>query len=414
MSTLAGQARAENLAVVGDALRLVARSLEVLVQRVVTEDVGYRGEWTDLLREKDQKAGYANPIYRAGDVVPLLRMLTERLGSHGYPFSQVMPQIGGTYANELRSIRNLWAHLQPFTDSDTYRALDTAERLLRAAGLFDAADRLSLDREAALDRLIASRGAMSESADVSAADTPVPAENHRDQVPVDSKARRIADEDAAAEESDLAAALRQLLDELDRPIPMAALSQKLLRAFGNEAVQGWGAVGGFAAFIAQVEPTAALSGPTPGYVHPPGRSVPPDWDREDHEGEIPGTIRALRSADAELPLVAWPRLRDTITFAIQSEPPIVLTATPMPRQEIDRRSAHAIGEAARNGRLIYRAHVSWVLKALQQQHAKDAAVSASSAMAAVATYLVSLAPTAGVAQAALHSGIRLWLEEDLE
>ena len=400
-----------NLAVVGNALQIVASALEPFVRRVVVEETGFDGEWTDLLREKDERAGYTNPVYREGDLVPLLRVLTERLGAHGYPFSRVMPQISGTYANELRSVRNLWAHLQSFTDADTFRALDTSERLLRTAGLFDAADRISLERDAAFDRLVVARKVPAPDVPeelTDYADAPVPAEDHRDQVPVDSMASRIAQQDEATGESDLAEALRQLLAELDRPIPMAALSQKLIGVFGVGAVEGWSAVGGFGAFIAQAEPRAALSGPLPGYVHPPGRAVPVGWEREDHEAELPEAIRALRSADGDLPLVTWPRMRDTIRFAISGEPPLTLSGA-LSRSEVERRSVHAIAEAARSGHLIYRAHVSWVLKALQREHPKEVVVSMQSAVAAVATYLVSLAPVVGVSPEVLHADIRVWL-----
>ena len=39
-----------------------------------------------------------------------------------------------TYASELRDVRNRWAHNEPFTAAEAYRAIDTAELLLRAIG----------------------------------------------------------------------------------------------------------------------------------------------------------------------------------------------------------------------------------------------------------------------------------------
>ncbi len=38
------------------------------------------------------------------------------------------------YTSELRDFRNKWAHQEPFSSDDTYRMLDTAERLLQAFG----------------------------------------------------------------------------------------------------------------------------------------------------------------------------------------------------------------------------------------------------------------------------------------
>lgn len=406
-----------NLAVVGEALGAVADALEPFVRRVIGAILGADRDWTDILREKDVKAGYANPVYRPGDLVPLLRVLTERLGAHGYPFAETMPQIGGTYANELRSVRNSWAHLQPFSDADTYRALDTAERLLRTAGAFDAADRVGANREAVLDRLAKHKVAASTSSSapetVPATDAevvpPSPAEDHLGQVPVDSMATRIEEQDDRSESIDLEAALRDILASLDRPIPMAALSQRLIRNFGVEAVEAWGGRGGFAAFITSTEPAARLSGPLPGYVHPTGRPVPPGWDREDRESDVPDAIRSLRSADAELPLVTWDRMRDTIQFAISTAPPIALGTHALARSEVDRRSSLAIADAARDGRLIYRAHVAWVFKALQSEHASETEVTLQSAIAAVAVYLVSLAPRAEISPDVLHPDIKLWV-----
>ena len=44
------------------------------------------------------------------------------------------------YASELREVRNRWAHNETFTASEAYRAIDSAELLLRAIGAMEAAD----------------------------------------------------------------------------------------------------------------------------------------------------------------------------------------------------------------------------------------------------------------------------------
>ena len=52
---------------------------------------------------------------------------------------QRLGQAEGAYTSELRDFRNTWAHQGQFSTDDSYRMLDTAERLLQA---FSAADQL--------------------------------------------------------------------------------------------------------------------------------------------------------------------------------------------------------------------------------------------------------------------------------
>lgn len=46
------------------------------------------------------------------------------------------------YVMELRTIRNKWAHQEPFSDDDVHRALDTASRLLSSTKAFKAAEQV--------------------------------------------------------------------------------------------------------------------------------------------------------------------------------------------------------------------------------------------------------------------------------
>lgn len=47
-------------------------------------------------------------------------------------FSKTLGYAERSLVSEIRSVRNQWAHQQPFTGDDTYRALDSMERLLNA------------------------------------------------------------------------------------------------------------------------------------------------------------------------------------------------------------------------------------------------------------------------------------------
>lgn len=57
--------------------------------------------WTTVLSEKDERAGYSSPRFESGELVPVLRVMTERLGAHGFLFADAMAPIVATYANEL-------------------------------------------------------------------------------------------------------------------------------------------------------------------------------------------------------------------------------------------------------------------------------------------------------------------------
>ena len=96
--------------------------------------------WTQLVAKKDGKTG-ASPgkTYEPLDPQVQLRMLTESNITAGfkpgwYPFNQALGKAGESFAIELREVRNKWAHNGSFTDDDAYRALDTAERLLKLVG----------------------------------------------------------------------------------------------------------------------------------------------------------------------------------------------------------------------------------------------------------------------------------------
>lgn len=56
-----------------------------------------------------------------------------------------------TYVFELKDVRNRWAHHDVFTDDDVWRALDTAERLLRAVGANEPASRVAASKGPTVD-----------------------------------------------------------------------------------------------------------------------------------------------------------------------------------------------------------------------------------------------------------------------
>lgn len=130
------------------AIEIAAEALGTFVARQLKPHVPAGMEWPSILRALDEEKGNdkAALLYSPTDLSLQLRVMTERLGALGFPFSNVMSRAEQNLAGELRDVRNRAAHGAPFNFDDTYRALDTTERLLRAADQPAAADRIKAER----------------------------------------------------------------------------------------------------------------------------------------------------------------------------------------------------------------------------------------------------------------------------
>ncbi|MBU2074163.1 MAG: DUF499 domain-containing protein [Actinobacteria bacterium] len=133
---------------VSRALDITAEALGSFVARQLAPHVPAGAEWPAILRALDEQKGNDKVgfLYAPTDLALQLRVMTERLGAIGFPFSSALSRAEQNLAGELRDIRNRAAHGAPFNFDDTYRALDTAERLLRAADQPRAADRIKAER----------------------------------------------------------------------------------------------------------------------------------------------------------------------------------------------------------------------------------------------------------------------------
>ncbi|MGN6221885.1 MAG: DUF3320 domain-containing protein [Microbacterium sp.] len=99
-------------------------------------------DWTEILERKDRQAGRSFARYNPRDLSLILRAFTESFGSLGYPFAGLLGRQAQNWASELRNVRNKWAHNEEFSIAETYRALDSAEMLLRGLRAETQADRL--------------------------------------------------------------------------------------------------------------------------------------------------------------------------------------------------------------------------------------------------------------------------------
>lgn len=129
------------------ALQATSAALDPFITQHLAAEIPAGLDWTSILQVKDEAAhGTSGKLYARNDVQAQLRMLTERLGNLGYPFNSKLSRAERNLAGELREVRNNWAHGDAFSFDNTYRALDTGERLLRAIGAVASADRVKRDR----------------------------------------------------------------------------------------------------------------------------------------------------------------------------------------------------------------------------------------------------------------------------
>jgi hypothetical protein len=87
-------------------------------------------DWISVMAARDRSrygTGHRNTL---SDARFLLRIVTEQWRA----FDGQLSRTAQTYASELREVGNRWAHGEAFNADDTYRALDTMERLLTVIG----------------------------------------------------------------------------------------------------------------------------------------------------------------------------------------------------------------------------------------------------------------------------------------
>ncbi|WP_311260490.1 DUF3320 domain-containing protein [Microbacterium sp. WCS2018Hpa-9] len=140
-------------AYIEQALTAGARALGPFVTRRLSEVAPEVSDWTQILAAKDRQAGRRVDRYNPRDLSLQLRVLTERLGTLGFPFTDLIDRQASNCASELRDVRNKWAHSEEFTVAQTFRALDSTEILLRAIAADEDADAIGLLKSEVLTAL---------------------------------------------------------------------------------------------------------------------------------------------------------------------------------------------------------------------------------------------------------------------
>src|SRR5712691_1252886 len=107
------------------------------IEREFTAKLGVN--WTqDLAARTSSLRRHGDSIH--WDVQAVLRSMTTTWQE---VFRFVLGPVERSYVGELIEVRNNWAHEQPFTSEDVYRALDTMQRLLQAVTAGTQADAIA-------------------------------------------------------------------------------------------------------------------------------------------------------------------------------------------------------------------------------------------------------------------------------
>ena len=115
---------------VGRALDLARDGLRPFVERHLRRTRGGLGQIPALLRDTPY-AEKADPLSDIAVIVIVVRAAWEELRS------EIKRSIRSDFRNgieEIKRVRDAWAHQESFSDEDTERALDTVRRLLRTIG----------------------------------------------------------------------------------------------------------------------------------------------------------------------------------------------------------------------------------------------------------------------------------------
>lgn len=124
---------------IGKGFEILALGLLEFVDRQMSAAAETTGrDWISVIESRDESKNGTKRHYEKTDPAVQLRMITDEWRI----FGKVLSRAQQSLATELREIRNKWAHNQKFLNDDTYRVLDTIERLLIAAGSPDEADQV--------------------------------------------------------------------------------------------------------------------------------------------------------------------------------------------------------------------------------------------------------------------------------
>ena len=114
----------------GEALDLLRCGLQPFVERALKAT--YKDRWLEAaFPSVPARWRTGDPSSVKWDTQSLLVVMCELWSDC---FKRLLTQAERSLVSELREVRNRWAHQEPFSNDDAYRALDSASRLLSAVG----------------------------------------------------------------------------------------------------------------------------------------------------------------------------------------------------------------------------------------------------------------------------------------
>jgi len=122
---------------IGKGLELLRDGLVPFVEREMESN--FSDEWEERIKQvipSDRDSEKEKRVIQWDAYLILMVMWNQ----WNLVFRKTLGQSERTYVSELRDVRNRWAHQEPFSYDDTYRALDTISRLLRAVSAQEAVE----------------------------------------------------------------------------------------------------------------------------------------------------------------------------------------------------------------------------------------------------------------------------------
>src|SRR5579883_68283 len=132
---------------IGKALEMLNQGLAPFLKREL--QAAYGNDW--LAKATDYLSDYQKPGLHDGELRWDTQALLSVLLDHWQTvFSKALGPAERALVHELRGVRNQWAHQEPFSTNDTYRALDSMQRLLSAISAADQAREIERQKQEVL------------------------------------------------------------------------------------------------------------------------------------------------------------------------------------------------------------------------------------------------------------------------
>ena len=190
--------------------------------------------------------------------------------------------------------------------------------------------------------------------------------------PVESAAPAVPEPIARSEievRNALVREVRSIVESLSRPTGLDTISQELSAVFGTDIARQWARSGGFRKFLVANVGDVAVTGPMPGYVHPPGSDIG-SWPAFGTGSKgVPDLITELRTYEKTVPLLPPERMAQAIAAVAETLASSSIEPTESGRvssAQLAGLARHARAEGESHGHVVVRPHAHYILLALNR------------------------------------------------